>query len=688
METTLVNTADFAMLPVEERKSVLDLQDAMRAVDRAGSKIAECRRQAMLHPGRRGWSAARIRAKFYAWKDAGEDWRTLVDWAKVPRVVSLDDAALGNAYKAFVERNQRSARRGHAALLTALRSGQLIEGVGTWRDVWAKQYPRVPVPEMCPADWTPRGWVYETLQRRWPLTSHEKAAARTGAVAADQFVPPVHSTRAGMRFAAEYQFDDMWDDVLVSVPGVNKRLVRPLQYRCIDRATTHLVSYGMKPQVLRDDDSREGLGKALFKATICDVLCNVGFSPEGTVFVIEHGTASLSEDECEAVTRATGGKVTFRRSDVKGRQIVDGAFPGQGHGNFKAKALLESLHRLPHFGAAALPGQTGGSSRDGKPEQLYGLERYANRLLAAYERIPPAIRNQVSWGGALPFALYRTFMYELYETIDGRTDHRIEGWEENGWIREMWSFDGVTDWRPAEAIAQLHESAREAARLMLRTPGHHKGVRLSPREAWDLNRHRLVTVPAWALVDFLGEDCYRTVRVGPKHLMEFQDRDLFGTAQTMRYMSLCVQPDGTGAWLREGAEYGLYALPHDPTKAVVVDAVRRNVLGMVAQWTSVQPMNERQVEAAIMAQNLVRTLVNEPIRERHAQESDVMLSERTNNAVVLEGIFEENAAGRLVPTRQKKEKVEVRKEPANLGTLAALRQSVVPGEEDDGKEQW
>ena len=425
MKMTLVNTPDFAMLPVEERKSVLDWQEAMEAVDRADSKFAECRRQATLHPGVKGWKSPRaIQKKFYAWINAGKSWTVLVNWAKVPRMAGPRDDALGNAYKAYAERNQRSGRQGHAALLRDLRSGKHIEGVGTWEDVWRAKYPRSPLPMRCPADWIPPGWHYENLQRKYPLSSYERANATRGAVAARQFAPPVYSTRVGMPVGAEYQFDDMWDDLVVSVPGVNSKLVRPLQFRCIDRASTHLVSWGVKPQILRDDQSREGLGKALFKATVADVLCNQGFRPKdagGTVFVIEHGTASLSEEECALVTRLTDGAVTFRRSDVLGKQVNDGVFPGQGHGNFRAKALLESLHRLPHFAAAALPGQVGSVSQHGMGvESLYGLEKYANRLLAAYERIPAAIRNQVSYGGALPFACYRVLMAELYELIDTR----------------------------------------------------------------------------------------------------------------------------------------------------------------------------------------------------------------------------------------------------------------------------
>jgi len=699
MKMTLVNTPDFAMLPVEERKSVLDWQEAMEAVDRADSKFAECRRQATLHPGVKGWKSPRaIQKKYYAWINAGKSWTVLVNWAKVPRMAGPRDDALGNAYKAYAERNQRSGRQGHAALLRDLRSGKHIEGVGTWEDVWRAKYPRSPLPMRCPADWTPPGWHYENLQRKYPLSSYERANATRGAVAARQFAPPVYSTRVGMPVGAEYQFDDMWDDLVVSVPGVNSKLVRPLQFRCIDRASTHLVSWGVKPQILRDDQSREGLGKALFKATVADVLCNQGFRPKdagGTVFVIEHGTASLSEDECALVTRLTDGAVTFRRSDVLGKQVNDGVFPGQGHGNFRAKALLESLHRLPHFAAAALPGQVGSVSQHGMGvESLYGLEKYANRLLAAYERIPAAIRNQVSFGGALPFACYRVLMAELYELIDTRSDHKMEGWDENGWIKELWSFDGVTDWRPAEAIATLHPSARPAAQEMLRTPGHHKGVRLSPREVWEAGAGALVRLPHCAVVDFLGEDCYRTVRVGRRHLIEFQDRDIFGTSQTMRYVALLVQPDGTGVWLREGAEYGLYTLPHNPAQSVVVDPVRRNVLGMVSQWTSVQPMNEKQVEAAIASQNTVRAMLNDPIRERHAEAAQIALSEQQNNSVILEGVFEERKDGVLVPSKEKAkplpgagEAERQRRQSIRAATAALFKtEPEKQGEEYDGSE--
>ena len=85
---------------------------------------------------------------------------------------------------------------------------------------------------------------------------------------------------------------------------------------------------------------------------------------------------------------------------------------------------------------------------------------------------------------------------------------------------------------------------------------------------------------------------------------------------------------------------------------MVVDPVRRNVLGVVIQWTSVQPMNEKQVEAAIASQNTVREMLNDPIRERHAEAAQIAMSEQQNNKIILEGIFEERKDGVLAPSRQ------------------------------------
>lgn len=613
-----MQSPEFAALPAQERANVVVWEDVMRSLDAAPNKSACCRDWAARNGHRRGWSMDRIRAKYYGWLASGRAWTALVDWAAVPKTPGDDRRGFAEAYKTYVERNQRAAKPAWRAMIRDLRRGVNLPGVGTWRDVWARQYPGESIPERCPQDWIPRGWLYSNCQRKAKLTTFEIAVARKGMTAARQFAPAVYSTRVGLEPGRIYQFDDVWHDVLIAVPGVNRKLVRPLEFGCIDVASTYKPGYGMRPQIRREDGSREGLGRAHFKALIAHMLCNVGWHPDGTVFVIEHGSASLLPADQELVTRLTDGKVSFRTSEILGRQLH--GFKGQGHGNFKAKALIESSHRLIHYEAAALPAQTGGMSRTEEPEQLYGLQGYAAKVLEAWERVPQEQRDKLWFGDALTFTSYRSIVDVLYSAIYSRTDHAIEGWEENEWMEAEWSIDGRGDWRAARDIATLPEAMRDVGRRALTTPGCYRLRRMSPREVWDAHKTRLVRLPAWAVVDFLGDDCYRTVTVGRDGLIAFQDRELTGLPCKYRYAGMVMQPDGSGARLTPGVEYGLYVLPHNTSAAVVVDARRRTVLGVAPAWSAVDPLNKEQVGVMVEAQARMLAMQAAPIRARHAAE--------------------------------------------------------------------
>jgi hypothetical protein len=461
---------------------------------------------------------------------------------------------------------------------------------------------------------------------------------RKGAVAARQFAPPVYSTRVGLGCGQLYQFDDVWHDVVVAIPGINRKLMRPLEFCCIDVASTHKIGYGIKAQIQREDGTREGLGKALFKSVIVNILTTVGYHPDGCVFVIELGTASLSPAEQEMITSLTDGKVTFRTSEPLGVQVLKGTLLGKGHGNFRAKALIESSHRLPHYAAAALPAQTGGNARVDAPEQLYGVEQYAERVLKAWERVPEDTRNQLWFAGALTIEQYKVVLRELYGAIYGRTDHKIEGWEENGWMAYEWSVDGKSGWMQCRDIPRLAETMQDVAKRAYSTPGLTRTRRLSPMEVWEKGNGCLVRLPLWSLVDFLGDECFRTVKVGDNGLFEFQDRDLLGSPRKVRFLNIAQCPDGTAVQLVGGAEYGLYVIPQDTTRAVVVDAKTRAVIGMVAAWSAVDPLNAEQAETMIVAQARVIALQSAGVRERHNDDSDAALVRREATDAILAGL--------------------------------------------------
>lgn len=635
-----MDSPEFAALPSDERANVIVLEAVMKEIDAAANKMAVCKAWALRNGHRRGWSADRLRAKYYGWVASGRAWTFLVNWANVPKVICDERIGHVQALKRYAEDNQRISAAGFRAFMTDLRRGKYIEGVGTWKDLWAKENQGMRIPERCPSDWRPQGFNKRSMYRKGKLTPFEAKASREGMAAARQFIPSVFSTRVGLEPGRIYQFDDVWHDVMIAVPGVNRKLVRPLEFCCIDVASTCKVAYGLKPQIRREDGTREGLCKDHFKALIAHILTNVGWHRDGCVFVIEHGTASLTPTEQEIITRLTDGMITFRTSEILGKPVHAGLFTGKGHGNFKAKALVEASHRLIHYEAANLPAQTGGLSRVDAPEQLYGLQAYADKVLAIYEHLPADQREQLWYGGAMTMVSYSALVKQLYAAIYDRHDHNIEGWEQNEWMQMLWSVNGRDNWMASRDIPKLPAPMQEPARMALRTPGLFKSQRLSPAEVLDRYADRRVRLPPWAIIDFLGEDCYRTVRLDNQGLLTFQDKDLTGFPCKLRFAGTVMQPDGSRASLVPGTEYGLYVIPHDMSKAVVVDAGNRVVLGIAPQWSAVSPLNPDEVKVMVEAQARVIAAQSEPIALRHADQIEEFQHNKATTDLLLADLTE------------------------------------------------
>lgn len=128
------------------------------------------------------------------------------------------------------------------------------------------------------------------------------------------------------------------------------------------------------------------------------------------------------------------------------------------------------------------------------------------------------------------------------------------------------------------------------------------------------------------------------MRVGNNGLIEFQDKDLTGCSVKLRFVAMVAQPDGSGCRLAPGAEYGLYVLPQDMTKAVIVEKGTRAVLGIAPAWSSVDPLNEEQVGIMVEAQARMIASQAAPLRERHAERSEEMEARREQTNLLLEGL--------------------------------------------------
>jgi len=476
---------DFARLSPEHRAEVWALEDVMKMIDTAGNKLAECRRISRVLSHLRGYSEIRLRVKYYEWVKAGRGWRSLMNQAKAPvKAVACPRKLVERIYKKYCENNQRAAKPAWRQLMFDLRRGVVLEGVGDWRTIWRACYPCVGVPAECPRDWVPPGMTYRNLQNYAKLTPFEIAASRRGTKAASGLVPFVYSTRRGLLPGQLYQWDDSWDDVEVVVQGLSSVMARPQNLSVMDVASTFKVTNLCRPRYTRPDGTRDSLKEIEMQWLAHHALTEIGYHKSVCVWVLEHGTAAIRDKMRSEITRLSGGVITFRDSDILGKALHAGMFDGAGKGNFRCKALIEASHRLLHYEFAFAPGQTGGNARGGdRPEQLDGLEKYAESIVKAWEVLPPHLQERL-WFGGLSWDGYNKLVTQIHNRIYNRTDHDIEGFEANGWMEPEWSVDGNGDWRSIRDIAHLPPAMRELAMEAARTPGFTRMRKWSPLEVW------------------------------------------------------------------------------------------------------------------------------------------------------------------------------------------------------------
>jgi hypothetical protein len=346
----------------------------------------------------------------------------------------------------------------------------------------------------------------------------------------------------------------------------------------------------------------EGLKSADMRFLLAYVLGSVGYSPRGTTLIVEHGTAAIAKDLEALIADATGGLVTVERSGMAGAAAAAHQYAGRAKGNFRFKAALESLGNLIHNEMAALPGQTG-KDRDHRPEQLHGLLKYNDALLAAMSQLPAERIDMLQW----PILTIQQFMViasEIYARINARTVHKLEGWDLNY------------------------------------VPDHRTGGmrRMAPVEVWNRGRRDLVTLPPEITAMIIGFDATqeRTVRRG---MIELTDAEVSG--DLLRFEAHT---------LKEGEKYRAVLNPYKPEALYTFDAKGRFVAACPRIWSvdrgdvaAVQRMcgTVAKIEADALA----------PLRARHNQQARAKAAMHQHNAAVVSGApvtVEEQARARAL----------------------------------------
>ena len=442
-----------------------DLRRTLRLlaqIDAAPSVDAGCR---AVGESRRGFTAASLRRKFYAYKAAGGDWRALVDRARCGdsgAARSFSDE-LAIHFQALAGQNARD--KGAAAwraLLAQLQRGDALPGEGTWRDVWRKENPGVPAPDRCPYTLKdpPRGWGYRNLMRHRPRKA-ERIAQQQGRSAlqlGNGHLLDVRRDTSRLEPLELIALDDVRFDFHVYDPD-SGQICELWGVVAMDVATRCVLRYGLRPRLEREDGTREGILRRDVQTLLASIFLRHGFRRAGTTVLAENASAAITAGFKRHLEEVSGGAIQARATGlIRGNVFQDGWAVKAG-GNPKAKAWIESAFNLMHNEAAQGLAARGyiGADYSLRPDDHTAKARWARELARQGMLLPPDLRREIN----LPFASLeesRREIDEVFTRMNARQIHQIEGFEKV--LEWRWKGAPGAPWRDWLSMAGVPEAAR------------------------------------------------------------------------------------------------------------------------------------------------------------------------------------------------------------------------------------
>ena len=603
--------------------------DVMTEVFAAEKPLAAIKEMSGRFKDVRGFSVKSMVRKYYEIKKS-RSWHCLVDRAKLPRE---DNESLPEAFiefwKMLCERNQRKSRPAWRELIERWKHGEAIPGYVS--DGHEQARPLQGLNPVAAMHGVPAGWSYGNLMRYAP-SEFELSVARIGRSAAANYRPLVHTTRVGLEVGQFMFFDDLEHDIKVNFLGVNRKAMRPLELGCMDLFSGCKIAWGMKPTI-DDEGIKRKLKDYEMRFLLAYVLTKIGYRPAGTTLCVEHGTAAISEDVEKLLDESSDGAIQVARSGIEGAAAL--VYEGRGKGNFRFKAALESSHNLAHNELAALSGQMG-KDRDHSPEELHGRERHNNALIKATSFLAPE-RAALLKMPFLEFHEFERFAREVYEKINNRDWHNLEGWLESGLVAKEFRLGHDLQWMGAERLLTSPEHEVAAIRELIERPGYTRVRKMSPAEVWVRGRERLVRLPGYLAPQIMGPENGVERKVGKNGLFEFEDSNV--GPGTFRYLAQARKIDGSEEQLLGGETYLTFCNPFEPDVLYICKAgeLKGAYVGVCARWESIRRDDvealHRQMGAA--AKEETRRLL--PYQARHTEEMRRRTADAKWNTAVLAG---------------------------------------------------
>lgn len=569
--------AEFYRLPTETIVRVQWLLQCMAFISGSRHETKACRQ--IARDAKRSFNMI-----YQLWRayEAGGDWRVLIDRRKTSEFWIRDDSkriglpdAFVREWKTLCDENQRAFKPAHRVLITRLHRwragdpGSAIPG-----------YTRPPA--NAPGSDYPHGWTLSNLLQYKP-TDIELAAARQGRSAALALLPGVHTTRVGSYPFAEIQFDDMWHDFEVNAPR-QKQACRLLEFNCADHHSCYIFRPGLKPRLRNQDDGkRKQLDSRDFHLYLVNWLLDYGVHPDGTVFNVENGTASISKAFEDKLLCLFDGRLTVMRSGMSGAAAFPGAYRERAKGNYKVKAIKEGAGKMIHNQLAGLIGQVG-MDRDNLPASHTGRSD-ENEALLFLQAAVPALAGKLRMGILdLTEAVYA--VNEAYQLLNDRHDHEIEGWEESGYVIDQFrASPEIGGWIAMDdLLPRLDATQQQLVRLQMQLdPNIRRRHWLSPADVLRSHVQRLIKVPHDAVPFLLGEE-YAAVHQVSGGMITFTRPEFPGR---LRYPAVYQDAGGFRRRVDNGTELVTHFNPWKPEWLYLSDAGSRRYLGRAALDTAV-----------------------------------------------------------------------------------------------------
>lgn len=607
-----MNTADISFLgtlPPDVRQEVTDWREALLTV---GRPVQDSLRTIAA---RFGVSVQTARRKYDLYRKTN-DIRALVNRSRVPVVQSALTPEFVDWFKALAESNQRATSPAYRRFKKLWMSGETIPGMDN-------SLPRHELPE---------GYSEDNIRRKITDQFSTLAMRRGLGVAIAKCGPQVFTTRAKLWYGSHLMIDDLWHDNFVVF---GKQLVRVLELDALDVFSGCLVNFGCKPRFQREDGTFDNLKEKYARLVVAGVYYREGYSPRGSTILAEHGTAAISERVAKILHDRTGGLIKLRESGITGEeQAVMGW--GQGKGNPRFKAALETLRNLKHNELGFLPAQTG-KDRDHRPEQTHGVLTEASeelKVLAAIAAKNPARAAAFKLKVWEYHSQFLPFLMDAYREINERTWHNLEGWHAAGNIRiEYRTAPSAPQWLTDGEFSELPELSQQL--LLQAAQADNRYIRqrkLSPAEVRLRDRGQLTRLPAFVVGEILGDDFARELEVRGSYFNDFSDHEL--SPEPLRFESVISTPDGREEILAAG-KYQVFVNPFDLEQLFVHDA-RGLCLGTARRALRVDRADAEAVKHALGRREHQIAELKKPLLERHKQMMKDETSRLEHNAKVID----------------------------------------------------